>query len=195
MGKLNNCTLGWMAREIRLSRDFFVQRLVLWHEAALSLKLLKSACREDSKAVPVSSVQLLSRVWLFVTPWTAAHQASLSTNFRSLPKLMFIESVMPSNHLILCHPLLLPPSIFPSIRVFQMSQFFASGGQSIGVSASTSVLCLELCKTVDIKILPRSPETITALLIGCTPIQKFKTKKDSKETNRKCWRHPVLIPS
>ena len=118
MGKLNNCTLGWMAREIRLSRDFFVQRLVLWHEAALSLKLLKSACREDSKAVPVSSVQLLSRVWLFVTPWTAAHQASLSTNSRSSLKLLTIKSVKPSNHLILCHPLLLLPSIFPSIRVF-----------------------------------------------------------------------------
>ena len=66
-----------------------------------------------------SLVQLLSRVQLFVTPWTAAHQASLSiTNSRSLPKLMTIESVMPSSHLILCHPLLLPPSIFPSIRVF-----------------------------------------------------------------------------
>ena len=118
-------------------------------------------------------------VRLFATPWTAAHQAPLSiTNSRSLPKLMFVESVMPSNHLILCRPLLLPPSIFPSIRVFQMSQFFVSGGQSIGVSASTSVLCLELCKTVDIKILPCSPETITALLIGCPPIQnkKFKTK-------------------
>ena len=62
-----------------------------------------------------SSVQLLSRVWLFATPWTAAHQASLSiTNSRSLPKLMSIESVMPSNHLILFHSLLLP-SIFPSI--------------------------------------------------------------------------------
>ena len=67
----------------------------------------------------VSSVQLLSHVQLFVTPWTAAHQASLSiTNSRSLLKLMSIESVMPSNHLILCCPLLLPPSIFPSIRVF-----------------------------------------------------------------------------
>ena len=66
-----------------------------------------------------SSVQLLSRVWLFVTPWTAASQASLSiANCQSLPKLMFIESVMPSNHLILCRPLLLLPSIFPSIRVF-----------------------------------------------------------------------------
>ena len=65
-----------------------------------------------------SSVQLLSLVRLFMTPWTAARQASLSiTNSRSLPKLMSIESVMPSNHLILCCPLLLP-SIFPSIRVF-----------------------------------------------------------------------------
>ena len=66
-----------------------------------------------------SSVRSLSHVRLFVTPWTAACQASLSiTNSRSLLRLMFIESVMPSNHLILCHPLLLPPSIFPSIRVF-----------------------------------------------------------------------------
>ena len=66
-----------------------------------------------------SSVQSLSRVWLFVTPWTAACQASLSiTNSQSLLKLMSIESVMPSNHLIFCRPLLLLPSIFSSIRVF-----------------------------------------------------------------------------
>ena len=66
-----------------------------------------------------SSVQLLSRVWLFATPWTIAHQASLSiANSQSLLKLMSIELVMPSSHLILCRPLLLPPSIFPSIRVF-----------------------------------------------------------------------------
>ena len=66
-----------------------------------------------------SSVQLLICVRLFETPWTAAHQASLSiTNSLNLLKLMAIESVMPSNHLILCHPLLRPPSIFPSIRVF-----------------------------------------------------------------------------
>ena len=66
-----------------------------------------------------SSVQSLSHVQLFVTPWTAACQASLYiTNSQSLLKLMPIESVMPSNHLILCHPALLPPSIFPSIRVF-----------------------------------------------------------------------------
>ena len=68
---------------------------------------------------PFSSVQPLSRIRLFATPWTVAHQASLSiTNSRGLLKLMSIESVMPSNHLILCHPLLLLPSIFPSIRVF-----------------------------------------------------------------------------
>ena len=67
--------------------------------------------------VQFSSVQLLSHVQLFVTPWSAASQVSLSiTNSRSLLKLMSIESVMPSNHFILCCPLLLPPSIFPSIR-------------------------------------------------------------------------------
>ena len=66
-----------------------------------------------------SSVQSLSRVRLFATPWTTAHYASLSiTNSQSLLKLMSIESVMPSNNLILCQPLLLPPSIFPNIRVF-----------------------------------------------------------------------------
>ena len=66
-----------------------------------------------------SLVQSLSRVWFFVTLWTTARQASQSiTNSQSLLKLMSIESVMPSNHLILCHPLLLPPSIFPSSRVF-----------------------------------------------------------------------------
>ena len=66
-----------------------------------------------------SSVQSLSHVWLFATPWTAACQASLSTtNSRGLLKLTSIKSVIPSNHLILCFPLLLPPSIFPGIRVF-----------------------------------------------------------------------------
>ena len=78
---------------------------------------------------------------LFATPWTAACQASLSiTNSWSLPKLMFIESVMPSNHLILCHSLSSCPQSYPASGSFQMSQLFTSGGQSIGVSASTSVL-------------------------------------------------------
>ena len=66
-----------------------------------------------------NSVQLLSHVRLFATPWTAAYQASLSiTNSQSLLKLMSIETVMPSYHLILCHPLLHSPSVFPSVRVF-----------------------------------------------------------------------------
>ena len=90
------------------------------------------------------SVQSLSRVRLFVTPWVAAHQASFSiTNSRSSLKLMSIESVMPSNHLILCCPLLLPPSIFPSIRIFQWVSSLPHG-QSIGVSASTSVLLMNI---------------------------------------------------
>ena len=92
-----------------------------------------------------SSVQSLSHFWLFVTPWTAAHQASLSiTNSWSLLKLMPVKLVMPSNHLILCHPLLLLPSIFPSIRVFSNGPFFASSCQSIAVSASASVLPMNI---------------------------------------------------
>ena len=91
------------------------------------------------------SVQLLSHVRLFVTPWTAAHQAYLSiTNSWSLPKLMSLESVIPSNHLILCHPLLLLPSIFPSIRVFSNESFLHINGHSTGVSASASVLPMNI---------------------------------------------------
>ena len=88
-----------------------------------------------------SSVQSLSHVWLFVAPWMAAHQASLSnTNSRSSLKLMSIESVMPSSHLILCRPLLLLPQSLPASVSFPMSQLFAWGGQNIGVSALASVL-------------------------------------------------------
>ena len=79
-----------------------------------------------------------------VTPWTAACQASLSiTNSWSLHELMSIKSMMPSYHLILCYPLILLPPIFPSIRVFS-SQFFSSAGQSIGASASSSVLPMNI---------------------------------------------------
>ena len=90
------------------------------------------------------SVQLSSVVQSCLTlcdPWTAARQASLSiTNFWSLLKLMSIRLVMPSNHLILCHPLLLLLQSFPASGSFPMSQFFASGSQRIGASASASVL-------------------------------------------------------
>ena len=88
----------------------------------------------------LSSVQSFSHVQLFATPWTAARQASLSlTKSWSLLKLMCIELVMPSNHLICCYPFLLLPSIFPTIRVFSNESVLhirSSGGQSIGASAS-----------------------------------------------------------
>ena len=78
-------------------------------------------------------------------PMTAAHQASLSiTSSRNSLKLMSIELVMSSNHLILCHPILLLPSIFSSIRVFSNESALSSGGQIIGVSASTSVLTMNI---------------------------------------------------
>ena len=88
----------------------------------------------------IHSIRSLSCVQLFVTPSTAAHQASLSiTNSRSLLKLMSIESMMPSGHLILCRPLLLPLQSFPASGSFPRSQLLISGGQSIRVSASASV--------------------------------------------------------
>ena len=92
----------------------------------------------------VSSVQSLSFVRLSVTPRTTAGQASLSiSKSQSLLRLMSIMSVMPSNHLILCCPLL-PPSIFPASRSFPVSWFFTSGAPSIGVSASASVLPMNI---------------------------------------------------
>ena len=91
------------------------------------------------------SVQSLSHVRLFVTPLILAHQASLSiTNSRSLLKLKSIESVMPSSHLILCRPLLLLSQSLPASGSFPMCQLFASGGQSIGISASVSVLPMNM---------------------------------------------------
>ena len=92
----------------------------------------------------VVSVQSLSCVRLSATPWTAARQASLSiTNSRSLPILMSLESVMPSNHLILCRPFSCLQS-FPASVSFPMSWLFTSGGQNIGASASASVLPMNI---------------------------------------------------
>ena len=109
---------------------------VIWDRG---FNLLTTSCVVHLSEPNLSSVQSLSRVWLFATPWTAARQASLSiTNSRNPPKPMCTESVMPSNHL-LCRPLLLLPQYFPASGSFQMSLLFTSGGQSIGVSASTSV--------------------------------------------------------
>ena len=96
---------------------------MIWSQGSPALRIL---AEEENPSIETKrsgqwrkKETLFSHVWLFMTPWTAASQASLSlTLSQSLPKFMSIESVMPSNHLILCHPLLLLPSIFPSIRVF-----------------------------------------------------------------------------
>ena len=99
----------------------------------------------QSHSVQFSSVQLLSRVRLFATPWIAAHQASLSiTNSRSLPKLMSIKSVMPSSHLILWGALPYSPQYLPASGSFPMSQLFTWGDQIIGVSASASVIPMNI---------------------------------------------------
>ena len=114
----------------------------------ISLLIKKSPQSQTSVVYPVVMYQFSSVSQLCSTlcnPMNPARQASLSiTNSQSSPKPMSIELVMPSNHLILCCPLLLLPSIFPSIRVFSMSQLFTSGGQSIGVSASTSALPMNI---------------------------------------------------
>ena len=114
----------------------------------------KSYCSSTVKQFPkvtflkvidnqIRSDQSLSQIQFFATPWTVAHQASLSFYLPELLKCMSIESVTPSNHLILCRPLLLP--IFPSIRVFTNALFFfTQGGQSIGASVSASVLPMNI---------------------------------------------------
>ena len=120
----------------------------------------------------ISSVQSLSRVWLFATPWIAARQASLSiTNSRSSPKLMSIESVMPSSHLIVCHPLLLP-RIPPSIRVFSNESALCMRWPkywsfSINISPSNEHLGLISFRMdwLDLLVVQR---TLKSLLHGCT---------------------------
>ena len=107
----------------------------------LSRVCVKSYFTLIATPLDFSSVQSLSCVWFFATPWTAARQASLSiTNSRSLLKLMSIESVMPSNHLSLCRPLLLPLSIFLSIRVFSKESILCIRWPKNWISAAASVL-------------------------------------------------------
>ena len=116
-----------------ISQPFFPAEIEFSQETSL-------LCSPPQRFSSVS-VQSLSRIQLFATPWIAARQASLSiTNSWSSLKLISIESVMPSSHLILCHPLLLLPRIPPASGSFPMSQLFTWGGQSTGVLASASVL-------------------------------------------------------
>ena len=109
----------------------YKQKLSLWQASSVQF------CR--------SVAQSLSHVRPFATPWITARQASLSiTNCWSSPKFMIIESVIPSSHLILCRPLFLLPSMFPASESFPKSEVFASGGQSIGASASASILLMNI---------------------------------------------------
>ena len=150
-----------------------------------------------------SSVQSLSHVQLFVTPWTAACQASLSiTNSWSFVKLMSIESVMSSNHLIFHSPLLLLPSIFPRIRAFSKSQFFTSSGQRIGVSASASVLPRSIQGWFPLGLtgwisLQSKPRSIKKYVPWCFPqhcvygaeVQGEKTEEhEARDTYFRWWR-------
>ena len=120
-----------------------------WLFSIINLKYLHRILRSNLSIYPVwlvkiyiefVVVQSLCHVWFFVTSWTAAHQAPLSSIIsQNLLKFMSIESVMLFNHPILCCPLLLLPSIFPSIRVFSNEWLFTSGGQSVGTLTSASV--------------------------------------------------------
>ena len=119
-----------------------------------------------------SSVQSLSRVWLFATPWIAARQASLSiTISQSSLRLTSIESVMPSSHLILCRPLLLLPQSLPASGSLPMNQLFAWGGQSIGVSASASVLPVNTQDwSPSLRLLSIASVMLSNHLILCLPL-------------------------
>ena len=104
---------------------------------------MTSACY-DIQCVYIIVVQWLSRVWLLATPWTEAHQVSLFFISLSLIKFMSVESMILSNYLILCCPLLFCLQSFPASGFFPMSWLFTSGGQSIGASASASVLPMNI---------------------------------------------------
>ena len=111
----------------------------------MSIYLVHISIYEGIHTYNMSSVQLISCVELFATPWNTAHQASLSNTYsQSLRKLMSIELVMPSNHLTLCHPLLLLSSIFPSIRIFSNESVLHIRWPSVGTSASSSVLPMNI---------------------------------------------------
>ena len=140
MQEMQGPSLGWedpLEKEMATPSSILAWRIPWTEESG------EAPVHEISKVS--ESVQSLSHVRLFATPWTAAHQTSLSiTSSHSLLKPMSIESVMPSNHLILCCPLPSHLQFFPASGSFPMSQLFTSGGQSIRVSASASVLPMNI---------------------------------------------------
>ena len=130
-------------------------------------------CLLDNDVNEPFVVQSLSRVQLFVPPWTAARQASLSSVSQSLLTLMSTESVMPYNHLFLCHPLFLLPQSFPVWESFPMSQLFESSGQIIGASASASILPMNIQGWFPLGLLVWSPCCPTTLKsLPSTTVQK-----------------------
>ena len=139
----------------------------------------KDKCHQDLVKgllnISVSSFQLLSHAWFFVTPQTAAHQASLSFTISwSLLKLMSIEWVMPSNHLIPCHPLLLLPSIFPASASFPVSQLSASGGQSIAAWASVLPMNIQDWFPLGLTGLISLQSTVLSRVFSNTTVQKHQ---------------------
>ena len=152
--------------------------LSLWNQIIL-LEVTFPRELQIKYTVQLSSVQSLSHVQLFATPWTAAHQASLSIiNSQSLLKLMSVELVMPSNRLILCHPLLLPPSIFASIRVFSNESVLrirwpkhTSSPSNLLPSVNWGSRCFTVTKSLErmksrIETQPHSAQT-TGLCLPC----------------------------
>ena len=134
----------WHVQSSTVFKDL-VQNVNINHFYIFKLTFLYNGLIKYIAKMHFSSFQLLSHVQLFATPWTAVCQASLSImNSQSLLKLMSIQLVMPSNHLILCCPLLLLPQSLPASESFPMSQFFTLGSQGIGVSASASVLLMNI---------------------------------------------------
>ena len=118
-----------------MSLNIFLSSSIFFHKMQINIPIL----------IKVVAFQILSCVWLFAPPWTAACQASLSFNiFWSCLKITSIKSVMPSNHLVLCHPLLHMPLSFPASGFFPMSRIFALVGLSIGASALASVLPMNI---------------------------------------------------
>ena len=140
-----------------------------------------SWCFSPHKAVAQtsSSVQSFSRVWLFATPWTAACQASLSfTSSQRLLKLMSIKLVMPSNHLILCHPLHLLPSIFPRIKVFSNESALhirwpKSWSFSFSISPSND---WSPCSPRDSQVFSNNPSSKASMVVGVTNLQNKKSE-------------------
>ena len=129
----------WLSRRKWVAATHFgkcgMQKVTLW------FLITPRSCIKINKKLCCCCCSITQSRPTLGIPWTAAQQTSLSfTSSWSLLKLMSIEPMMPSNHLSLCHPLILPPSIFPRLGSSLMSQFFASGGQNIGASVSASVL-------------------------------------------------------